>query len=114
MMYIFPITMILIGLYGLMFKKNIIKKVIALSILANGINVLIIIIGYRSGGIPPIATPTNLNEFFTTAVDPLPQALVLTSIVIAVSVTAFALMLCYRIFKKFKTLDIKKLSTLKG
>ena len=114
MMHIFAITLIAIGFYGVMFKENIIKKVIGLGVMANGINILLIIIGYRSGGIIPIATPTNLDQFLTSAVDPLPQALVLTSIVIAVSVTAFALMLCYRIFKKFKTLNIKNLSTLKG
>ncbi len=114
MIHIFAITLIIIGLYAIMFKDNIIKKVIGLSILANGTNILLIIIGYRSGGIPPIATISNLNTFLTSAVDPLPQALVLTSIVIDVSVTAFALVLCYRIYKNFKTLDIKKISNLRG
>ena len=114
MMHIFAISLIIIGLYGVIFKDNIIKKVIGLSILANGTNILLVIIGYRFGGIPPIATPSNLASFLTSAVDPLPQALVLTSIVIDVSVTAFALVLCYRIYKNFKTLDIKKISNLRG
>jgi len=114
MIHIFAITLIVIGFYGVIFKPNIIKKVIGLGILANGANLLLIIIGYKSGGIPPIATPSNLGYFLTSAVDPLPQALVLTSIVIDVSVTAFALVLCYRIFKNFKTLDVRKISNLKG
>jgi multisubunit Na+/H+ antiporter MnhC subunit len=114
MIHIFAITIIVIGLYAVIFKENIIKKVIGLNVLANGANLLLITIGYKLDGIIPIATPSNLDYFLTSAVDPLPQALVLTSIVIDVSVTAFALILCYQIFKNFKTLDIKKISKLKG
>jgi multisubunit Na+/H+ antiporter MnhC subunit len=114
MMHIFAITMIIIGFYGVLFKENIIKKVMGLNILTNGINLLLIIIGYRPDGILAIASPSNIDYFFKSAVDPLPQALVLTSIVIDVSVTAFALVLCYQIFKKFKTLKIKEISTQRG
>lgn len=114
MMHIFAITMIIIGFYGVLFKENILKKVMGLNVLTNGINLLLIIVGYRSDGIDAIASPSNIGYFLKSAVDPLPQALVLTSIVIDVSVTAFALVLCYRLFKKFKTLNIRKISTLRG
>jgi multisubunit Na+/H+ antiporter MnhC subunit len=114
MMHIFAIAIIAVGLYGVLFKTNIIKKVMGLSVMTNGINLLLIVIGYKPDGIIPIISTDNIDYFLKSAVDPIPQALVLTSIVINVSVSAFALVLCYRIFKKFNTLNIKKISSLRG
>jgi multicomponent Na+:H+ antiporter subunit C len=47
-------------------------------------------------------------------VDPLPQALVLTSIVIGLGTLALMVSLCLRMYEKFKTFDMSKINTLKG
>jgi len=112
--YVFGTIFIILGVYCLVVKRNIIKKIMGLSIITMGIHLLIITIGYRQGGIPPIITPENLLTFSQYSVDPLPQALVLTSIVIDLSITAIALSISILLFEQNKTLDASKLKVLKG
>ncbi len=104
----------LIGIYCIVWKKNMVKKVIGLGIFTNSIHLLLISIGFREGGIPPIITPQNFNYFAQHAVDPLPQALVLTSIVIQLSVTALALGLVTLAYRHAGTLDTEKMNELRG
>ncbi len=104
----------LIGIYCVVRKKNMIKKVIGLGVLTNSVHLLLITIGFRENGIPPIVTPTNIEYFVRYAVDPLPQALVLTSIVIQLSVTALALGIVILAYRDTKTLDMEKLNNLRG
>ena len=90
--YMFAVTLFMLGMYALVIKKNFIKKIIGLGIITTGIHLFIISIGFKAGGTVPIITNlSKLAEFNAFAVDPLPQALVLTSIVIDVSITALAL-----------------------
>jgi len=92
-----------------------IKMVIGLEILTFGIHLFLISMGYREGGIAPIVTSTNpASVVATMGVDPLPQALVLTSIVIDVCVTAMLLSLAIYAYKHYKTLDTSELRRLKG
>jgi multicomponent Na+:H+ antiporter subunit C len=104
----------LIGLYCIVWKKNMIKKVIGLGIFTNSIHLLLIAIGFREGGIPPIVTQGNINYLALQAVDPLPQALVLTSIVIQLSVTALALSIVTLAYRHLKTLDTERMNRLRG
>ena len=85
-----------------------------LGIITMGIHLLLITMGYRKSGIPPIITPENMLTFSQYSVDPLPQALVLTSIVIDLSITALALSFAVAFFRKKKTLDTKKMKGLLG
>lgn len=103
-----------IGMYCVVMKKNLIKKIIGLSVFTNAIHLLLISIGFREGGIAPILTPQNIWFFATSAVDPLPQALVLTSIVIQLSVTALALSIAILAFRHLKTLNTDKMNKLSG
>jgi multicomponent Na+:H+ antiporter subunit C len=113
--YIVAMLMISFGLYCLLIKRNLIKMVIGLEILTFGIHLFLISMGYREGGIAPIVTSTNpASVVATMGVDPLPQALVLTSIVIDVCVTAMLLSLAIYAYKHFKTLDTSELRRLKG
>ncbi|HHC18874.1 MAG TPA: Na+/H+ antiporter subunit C [Euryarchaeota archaeon] len=106
---------ILISLYGIARRPSLVKKLIALTILTDSANVLAIMIGYRL--IYPIAPPVlpklseeGLAEFLATAVDPLPQALVITAVVIGMAVNiliAFAIIQIYRIYG---TTDIRKIA----
>ena len=95
-------ALISLGLYGVMAKKNLMKVFIALSLMETGVNLLLIAIGYISGGTAPIE-----DGNFAIYVDPLPQALVLTAIVIGLSVTALALTLLIRYYSKTGTLEYK-------
>jgi multicomponent Na+:H+ antiporter subunit C len=113
--YIVAMLMISFGLYCLLIKRNLIKMVIGLEILTFGIHLFLISMGYREGGIAPIVTSTNpASVVATMGVDPLPQALVLTSIVIDVCVTAMLLSLAIYAYKHYKTLDTSELRRLKG
>ncbi len=116
-MLITLITSLVLGIIGVscvVVKKNLIKKIIGLSILTNSVHLLLISIGFRPQGIAPIITRSNQIIFASRAVDPLPQALVLTSIVIQLSVTALALGITVMAFRHFKTLDTDKINKLRG
>ncbi|HHH78282.1 MAG TPA: cation:proton antiporter [Thermoplasmatales archaeon] len=96
-------ALISIGLYGVMSKKNLMKIFIALSLMETGVNLMLITVGYVPGGTAPIE-----NGNFAKYVDPLPQALVLTAIVIGVSVTALALTMLIWYHSKTGTLEYRR------
>ncbi|MBN1901409.1 NADH-quinone oxidoreductase subunit K [Candidatus Sumerlaeota bacterium] len=105
--YIGAFGLIFIGLYILLTRKNLIKLIIGLSIVDTGVNLLIICMGYLKNGTAPIFSRKGLNP--ETMVDPTPQALVLTSIVIGVAVLAMALSLAIRLYQHYGTLDMRKI-----
>ncbi len=109
--YITSILLVLIGMYAVLVKKNLIKIVIGLSIVDNGIHLLLIAIGYVKNGTAPIFSKAGLQP--NQMVDPVPQALVLTAIVIGLAVTAVALSLIIRLYDHHKTLNINKIRKLK-
>jgi len=112
--YVGMVLVALIGMYCMVWKKNMIKKVIGLGVFTNSIHLLLIATGFRAEGIPPIVTPGNINYFALRAVDPLPQALVLTSIVIQLSVTALALGIVILAYRHLKTLNTDRMNKLRG
>jgi multisubunit Na+/H+ antiporter MnhC subunit len=71
----------------------------------------LVLIGYIDNGQIPIVSEENFQERF---VDPLPQAMVLTAIVIGLATNAMLLAVAIRIYKKFRTFDIRKITSLKG
>lgn len=102
------IALIMIGLYGLLTNRNVIKIIISLNILEIGLNIFIISVGFVSGGLAPIMTSQN-NSNALSFVDPLPQALVLTAIVIGVGTTALGLALAKTIYTKYGTFDLDQI-----
>ncbi len=106
------ILLILIGLYAVLTKKSLIKIIIGLSILDGGIHLLLIGIGYIKNGTAPIFSPGYENAS-SRMVDPVPQALVLTAIVIGFGVTAVALALIIRLYRHHNTLKIDEIKNLK-
>jgi multicomponent Na+:H+ antiporter subunit C len=106
------ILLFLIGFYALVAKRNLIKKVIGFNIMEYAVNLLFILVGYRTNGDAPILNPENLTG--TVFVDPLPQALVLTSIVIGLGVTAVMVGLCIKLYQHYGTFDIAEIRRLKG
>lgn len=109
--YFGAISLILIGMYAVLVKRNLLKMLVGLSIMETGVNLLLISIGYVSGKSAPI-----LSEGITPdkTVDPIPQALVLTAIVIGVATTAMALSVVINLYSKYKTLDVEKIRRLRG
>jgi len=113
-MYILSFILMLVGIYAVAVKENIIKKIIGLSIFTNGIHVFLISLGYRIGGIPPIISQENMNLFHAAAVDPFTQAMVLTSIVISLSVTSLGLVIAIRVYRNYGNLRADKIKGISG
>lgn len=99
-------ALIIVGLLAAIFLDNIIKKVIGISFIEEGVNLFIIGIGYKAGGVIPILMPEMDSGWFASnAAYPLPFGLVLTSIVIGASTLAVMLALVMVLYKKHGTLS---------
>ncbi len=109
--FVFCIALFLIGLYAIVTKRNLIKIVIGFALIEYSVNLLFALIGFRRGALAPIITKVHTTHNF---VDPIPQALVLTAIVIALGTTAVMLAIALRIYERYKTFDISKIKRLKG
>lgn len=105
--YIGAFGLIFIGLYIILTKRNLIKVVIGLGILDTGVNLFLISVGYITKGTAPIFSRPGLDS--ARMVDPVPQALVLTAIVIGVAVLALALSLAVRLHQHYGTLDLRRI-----
>ncbi|MEM0500581.1 MAG: sodium:proton antiporter [Ignisphaera sp.] len=114
---------IAVCMYGVISKPNLVKKLISFTILQDSINAFLILIGYRlwKPGIllqPPVLldwNPTSevLKQFLERAVDPLPQALVLTAIVIGLAVNIFLVTAILHLYRHFNTVDMDEIGKLK-
>lgn len=111
MIYILPIILFLIALLGIMVKRNLIKTIISISIMEYAIFLFFALIGYRGENMPPIELE---GVKYVKFVDPLPQALVLTAIVIGLATTSLLVAIAVRIHQKYGTFDIEKIRKLKG
>ena len=122
MPYAICFLLFMIGLYCAVVKKNMVKIVIGIMVMEYAVNLFLIMLGYRFGGIAPILSRGDVNNetgkimqsFLNTSVDPLPQALVLTSIVISLGSLALLISICVRIYQKYGTFDITEIRRLKG
>ena len=109
--YLLCFVLFLVGLYGVIVKRDLVKIILALGIMGYAANLFLVLIGYRNDSIYPILSQ---GKKVVQMVDPLPQALVLTSIVIELGTTAMLVALAIRLFGKYKTFDITKIKRLKG
>jgi multicomponent Na+:H+ antiporter subunit C len=109
--YFLCLVLFCIGLYCILRKRNIIKIIIGLGIVDYSVNLFFVLIGYRMHGRSPILAE---NQIITNMVDPLPQAIVLTTIVLGLAVTMVAVSVAVRIYGKYGTFDITKIKRLKG
>jgi len=120
MIYALCFSLFVIGLYCAVVKKNMIKIVIGIMIMEYAVNLFLIMLGYQIGGCAPIlendqVTQGNIaSEFLCYSVDPLPQAMVLTAIVISLGSLALMISICVRTYKKYGTFDITRIRRLKG
>lgn len=119
MVFVTIVVNISIALYGVFAKRSLLKKLIALVIFSDSVNLLAIAIGFRTpvytAPSPPIKPriPQDSEEieFFTQiSVDPLPQAFVITAIVIGLSIILFMLSLIIKYYEHYKTLNLVPIS----
>jgi len=110
-LYLLCLLLFCIGLYGVLRKRNLVKIIIGLGIMEYAMNLFFVLLGYRFHGRAPIEAQ---DQNILNMVDPLPQALVLTSIVIGLGVTALVISIAIRIYEKYGTFDITKIKRLKG
>jgi multisubunit Na+/H+ antiporter MnhC subunit len=109
------LIVVLIGLWGMMSRRNIIQIIIGFSLTDTGIHMLIVAVGYLNGRTAPILdAAVDRAHAVATVVDPIPSALVLTAIVIGLGVTALMLSYAIQIYKKNGSLSIDECSELKG
>ncbi|MFH1542748.1 MAG: cation:proton antiporter subunit C [bacterium] len=100
------ILIILIGIYGILTRKNLIKLIMSLYIMNSGVILFFVSLSYVEGGQAAI-----FSDGLQLMVDPLPQAVMLTSLVIGLVITALGLGLALKIYEEHKTLNIRKLIT---
>jgi len=100
-------ALILIGLYAVVFKRNLIKIVIGITLIESGVNLFLITLGFRENSVAPIHTAGTTDKTLMSL--PVPQALTLTSIVIGVAVLALMLSLVIHIYRHYGTLDVRKI-----
>lgn len=99
----------LIGLYGLLTERHLIKVVICINIMEVAVLLFLVSIGYRQGAGVPIVGPEG-QEY----VDPLPHAMALTAIVIGASLTALMLSYIIKLYQRYRTVDLDRLKRLRG
>ncbi len=113
-------ALVLTGLACALLRRNLLRMVLGFSIVDTGVHLIIASIGTLTGRTAPIiddpallSDATTLAVDATAVVDPIPQALVLTAIVIGVGVTALMLTYIVRLHDRAGTLDVRELRDLK-
>ena len=109
--YLLCLVLFSIGLFCVLRKRNIIKIIIGIGIMEYAVNLFFVLTGYRALGRTPIYSQ---DQQVKNMVDPLPQAVVLTSIVLGLSVTLLLIAIAIRIYEKYGTFDITRINKLKG
>ena len=92
-------AMFFVSFYGLIVSRNIIKSIVCIGLMEMAVIMFIISIGFTEGMKPPIGR--NLEN----VADPLPQALLLTAIVIGITVTAVNIIFFITLFRQYKSTD---------
>ena len=95
----FSIAVLFIGFYGLITGKNIIKSVVCIGLMEISAVMFFLGIGFTDGARPPI------GQILENTADPLPQALVITAIIIGITVTAVNLTVLISLYRQNKTTD---------
>lgn len=100
--------LLLIGLAGMVLSSHLYRMLLGLAIAEAGANLMLVIAGFKWHAAAPIIEPFSSASM----VDPVPQAMVLTAIVIGVGVQALALTLIIRIKRAYGTLDMREVKRL--
>ncbi|MCU7931732.1 MAG: sodium:proton antiporter [Candidatus Thiodiazotropha sp. (ex Codakia rugifera)] len=108
-LYSTALGLVSIGLAGLVLSRHSFRRVLALVIAEAGANLMLVLAGYRWDAVAPIVTTLGKQP---QMVDPVPQAMVLTAIVIGVGIQALAVSILIRIHQRYHTLDRNEMAEL--
>lgn len=108
-LYSTALGLVSIGLAGLVLSHHLFRIVLALVIAEAGANLMLVLAGYRWDAVAPILTTLGEQP---QMVDPVPQAMVLTAIVIGVGIQALAVSILIRIRQRYHTLDRNEVAEL--
>ena len=111
MHYFVSLSLFLLGFYTLLSNSNLIKKMIGLNIMDTSIFLFLVSVGYIKGGRAPII---NLNVKEAIYVNPVPQALVLTGIVVSFSISVFAFTLIKKLYSHYNTIDTEEIMEIRS
>lgn len=103
--YLVAVALFLTGAWILLASGNLVKKVIGLNLMETSVFAFIVTTGMIDGGAPPLVAEGMQGPF----ANPLPHALVLTGIVVAVSVTSLALVLILRVKSEFGSVELDEI-----
>jgi len=121
--YVLTMVLLAIGVYAIACKRNLVKVIIGVMVAEYAVNLFLILMGYRFGGRAPIRTAAMdraagaadaAKAFAAGSVDPLPQALILTSIVIGLGLVALLAAMAIRLHEKYGTFDVAEMKKLQG
>jgi multicomponent Na+:H+ antiporter subunit C len=107
--YFAAMVLFVIGFHTMLTHSNLIKKIIGMNIMDTSIFLFFVSIGYVRGGRAPIIQEGAGYLY----VNPLPSALILTGIVVAVSVTAYALSLIVKLYAHYGTVDADEIALMR-
>lgn len=107
--YWFIILLLIIGLYGMILKRNLVKKLIGMTIFQVSIILFYIAGAFKPGATVPILTNPTSTGNIANYINPLPHTLMLTAIVVGVATVGVAFALLVLIYKRYHTLDEKDL-----
>jgi multicomponent Na+:H+ antiporter subunit C len=96
-------------MWGVITKPNLIKKIIALNVINGAVVMFFVHHSSRSGTTAPIRGDAGAGLSEAMMVDPLPQALMLTAIVVGICITALGLALAVLLHRRFGTLDMRRI-----
>jgi multicomponent Na+:H+ antiporter subunit C len=103
--YWFIFLLMAIALFGIVFKRNLIKKVIGMSIFQTAIILFFVSSASKWGGTVPVLDPKLGAPDASRYINPLPHCLMLTAIVVGVATSGVAFALIISIWQRYKTLD---------
>ncbi|MGF1458418.1 MAG: cation:proton antiporter subunit C [Leptolyngbyaceae cyanobacterium] len=96
------------GFFGIILKKNLMMKIISMDVMSTGVIAYYVLVAARGGTFTPIATIENPAAAYA---DPVPQAVILTAIVIGFSIQALMLVGVMKLARDIPTLDIADIET---
>jgi multicomponent Na+:H+ antiporter subunit C len=109
--YLVAVWLLVVGIYGVITSRHLVHLIICLGVAQSSTYVLLLAVGYRTGGRAPIFSDLPPG---TPVVDPVVQALTLTDVVVEATVSALLLALALQAHKRFGTADPDEIGTLRG
>lgn len=95
----------LVGIYGIMTRENLLKKLMAVNVLSVAVIAFFLNLAQKTGATPPILLPGAERVQAGDYINPLPHTLMLTAIVVGLATTGVGLALLLRIYRHFGSLE---------